>query len=40
MNVIQIYRININFFRNLYLLLNVRLSKILVINIINAEIFL
>ena len=37
MNVIQIYRINITFFRNLYLLLTVRLSKILVINLINAE---
>ena len=37
MNVIQIYRININFFRNLYLLLKVCLSKILVINLINAE---
>ena len=37
MNVIQIYRINIIFFRNLYHLLNVCLSIILVIKLINAE---
>ena len=37
MIVIQIYRINVPFFRNLYLLLTVRLSKILVFNLINAE---
>ena len=37
MKVIQIYRINIHFFRNLYLLLTVRLSVILVFNLINAE---
>ena len=37
MKVIQIYRINILFFRNLYLLLTVRLSIILVFILINAE---
>jgi len=37
MIIIQIYRINIPFFRNLDLLLTVRLSKILVFNLIKAE---
>ena len=37
MKIIQIYRINVTFFRNLYHLLTVRLSIILVINLYNAE---
>ena len=37
MIVIQIYRKNIPLFRNLYLLLTVRLSIILVFNLFNTE---
>ena len=37
MKIIEIYRINVTFFRNMYHLLTVRLSIILVITLFNAE---